>query len=101
MGLKEQFAADLDNIFFNLEELGELQEINSREIMVVEDGEKLQEYKAQGIFRGQKLIYVRAADLPAIPRAGDALLYGRAKWQVEECREDTGLLEIILERWSR
>lgn len=101
MTLKEQFAADLDSVFFDPATLGELREINGREVMVVEDGEKLREYQLQGICQGQKLLYVRAADLPVIPKAGDAMLYGRTKWQVEECKEDTGLLEIILERWSR
>lgn len=101
MELKEQFAADLDSIFFNLTELGELREINGQEVIVVEDGEKLQEYKLQGICQGQKLLYVRAADLPVVPHAGEAMIYGRTKWQVEECKEDMGLLEIILKRWSR
>lgn len=101
MDLKEQFAADLDSIFFNPAELGEPQEINGREVLVVEDEEKLREYKLQGICQGQKLLYVRAADLDPVPQAGDAILYGRTKWRVEECKEDAGLLEIILERWSR
>lgn len=101
MTLKEQFAADLDSVFFDPAELGELREINGREVMVVEDGEKLQEYRLQGICQGQKLLYVRAADLPAVPYAGDAMMYGHTRWQVEECKEDTGLLEIILKRWSR
>ena len=101
MILKDQFMADLDSIFFNPDELGELREINGREVMVIEDEEKLREYKFQGICQGQKLLYVRAASLPAIPHAGDAMLYGRTKWQVEECKEDAGLLEIILKRWSR
>ncbi len=99
--LKEQLAADLDSVFFDPAELGELREINGRQVMVVEDGEKLQEYKLQGICQGQKLLYVRVADLAAVPKAGDVMLYGRTKWQVEECKEDTGLLEIILGRWSR
>lgn len=101
MNLKEQFAADLDRVFFNPDELGEYQEINGKRMLVVEDGEKLQKYKLQGICQGQKLLYIRAADLDPIPQAGDSLRYGKTMWQVEECKEDTGLLEIILERWSR
>lgn len=101
MTLKEQFAADLKNIFFDPDELGESWEINGQRVMVVEDEEKLREYQLQGICRGQKLIYVRAADLDPIPQAGDGLRCGKAMWRVEECKEDAGLLEIILERWSR
>lgn len=101
MTLKEQFMADLDSVFFDPGELGELREINGQRVMVVEDGEKLREYQLQGICQGQKLIYVQVADLDPIPQAGDVLLYGQAKWRVEECKEDAGLLEIILERWSR
>lgn len=101
MTLKKQFRADLTGVFFSPDELGELREVNGREIMVIEDGEKLMEYRARGIYQGQKLIYVKTVDFDVIPKAGDTLMYGRTKWQVEECKEDAGLLEIILKRWSR
>ncbi len=101
MTLKEQFAVDLKSIFFDPGELGEPREINGQEVMVVEDGEKLREYQLQGICQGQKLLYIQAADLDPIPQAGDNLRYGKTMWRVEECKEDAGLLELVLERWSR
>ena len=98
MTLHEQILEDNRNIFFAMDDFADEREINGCKVKVVEDGDKLLAYKQMGIYEGSLLFFVRTDDLPGPVRPGDALIYDRAKWYVEDCREDMGILEIILKR---
>lgn len=102
MTLREQIAKDNSALFFNADEFGETRCFNGLIITVIEDNEQLLKYRQAGICEGQKLIYMRRDDLTELPVAEDVVLYGEGtqqRWMVESCREDLGIVELILTRY--
>lgn len=73
MTFKEQLAADVGAVFLNPEEFGETHTVNGREMIVVIDDNELigrQGQHMDGIYKGQKLVYVSAADFGPLPKQG-------------------------------
>lgn len=102
MTLREQILSDNESVFFSLDDFATEVELlicnHPVRVRVVEDGDQLLNYRHIGIYEGSLLIYARAEDLPSPLKAGDALIYNRAKWYVEDAREDLGIWEIVLKR---
>ena len=98
MTLRDQILGDNRSIFFALDDFAVEREINGRAMKVVEDGDQLLLYRRLGIYEGTLLIYVQATDMPGPVAPGAALIYDRVKWYVEDCREDMGVLEVVLKR---
>lgn len=96
MNLKDIISEDNSKIFYNFDELAQSVVIDGSPVPVIEDGEQLNKYRQMGIFEGVLLVYVQAASLPRIPQPGDAMRYGSKQLWVESCKEDMGILELVL-----
>lgn len=98
---KDMLATDVKNIFFNIDELAELYEVDGRLIPVVQDDNRILEktdISAMGTDLGQGLIFVRAADMPRLPNADDEITINGKKWYVREAKNNTGVYEIRIHR---
>lgn len=101
MGIKDQIAADLE-IFFNLDEFAEMHNINGRQLPAivesaatrVRSNRKSENY--DGIYGGEVVVYVRAADFPAVPSYGQTFRLDGKLYYVAECTNEGGVLEIVL-----
>jgi hypothetical protein len=97
MTLKDQIFADIDSVFLNVAEFGEEVTINGIALICVSDDDVLLERAdaaAQGTYRGERLIFVKAADLPGRPSVESRVTFRGEPYFVHECRENMGMYEI-------
>jgi len=98
MSLKDQIKDDL-SLFFNPEDFAETYSIDGEELPVIVDNDRLKERTQKefdGISIGEILFFVKLDDLGYRPEAGTPLKFGRRQMYVADCKEDRGVLEIIL-----
>lgn len=99
MSFKEQIQKDLDNVFFNLDEFGELHRIEGVEIAVVIDSDQLNKLKKGqilGLIEADMLIMGRAVDFPDYLEPGRLLNVDGRELIVANSGEDMGLVEVAL-----
>jgi len=105
MNFKEHAIRDL-NIFFSLDEFGELHDIDGKEVVCVLDENVLKErprepvelYRSsQGIYVNSKVLFVRKEDLATRPVVGQHMRVDGELYLISECSESHGVLEITLE----
>lgn len=99
MSFKEQIQKDLDNVFFNLDEFGELHRIEGAEIAVVIDSDQLNKLKKGqilGLIEADMLIMGRAVDFPDYLEPGRLLNVDGRELIVANSGEDMGLVEVAL-----
>lgn len=100
MSFKTMAAADLE-ILFNPDEFAEPHTIDGMQRLVVVDNDRLR-YRSKveydGVVAGDILFYVSAAGILPQPRPGDRMKFDGVPCTVFDVREDTGMLEIILQR---
>lgn len=99
MSFKEQIQKDLDNVFFNLDEFGELHRIEGVEIAVVIDSDQLNKLKKGqilGLIEADILIMGRAVDFPDFLEPGRLLNVDGRELIVANSGEDMGLVEVAL-----
>ena len=101
MTFKAQVLSDIENVFINLNEFGEECTIiiGSTEIAahIVRDDDTLRERSdsaAQGIYLGEKLIFIKAETLPGRPAIGSRLTLDGKAYMVNSCVESMGLYEL-------
>lgn len=102
---RDYLIADL-NVFFNPNEIGEIRNINGKEMTVVID-EDLSEgrprqpsefyYNADGIYRKRIMLCVRSADFGPRPNTEDTIKIDGELYLVTSCSEQMGILVITLE----
>lgn len=100
MKAKDWFAQDM-GAFFCPDEFAEPHTIDGMQLLVVVDNDRLR-YRSKveydGVVAGDILFYVSAAGLVPQPRPGDRMKFDGVPCTVFDVREDTGMLEIILQR---
>lgn len=101
---KDLVAADVSNVFLNLQEFAELRAVNGREMpTVLDDNELLERDKihagthADGLYSARRLLYVAKADFGPRPACGALLMLERRTYRVRSCTEEAGMLAIELE----
>lgn len=102
---KELLAADISNVFLNLDEFAEIRLINGKKIAVmVDDNELLDRDKATalgaqlaGTYKARRLIYVSKEEFGPRPAQDALLTMGTKEYRVKSCTEETGILAIELE----
>lgn len=100
---KEQLDADIKNTFMNVDEFAERHVVNGKEIPVVTDNNELMERKKRvnsnmdGIYAKQKLIYVSASDLGALPSQGSVLMLDGQRYRVVDAVSESGIYSITIE----
>jgi hypothetical protein len=109
MSLRDQFVPDLDNVFINVDEFGEVREFRISDgqngflvfqAKVVWDKDAVRDQPVvtiHGVFMGDVRCYIRHSDLPRAPVAGE-LLYSPANtpWEVIDCTDAESLYELSL-----
>ncbi len=99
---KEIIAADVANVFMNVDEFSETHTINGVEMPVQIDSieqierEKRMSQNMDGIYKNQKLIYVSAADFGALPKQGSILRLDGAIYKVEDAIHEDGVYSITI-----
>ena len=94
---KEQMEKDFDRTFFNLDEFGEIHDIDGNQIPVVVDNETLVQLNlgktadSDGIFQDNRMFFVQKKHL-----IGQIMEFDGETYQVGNVLEDLGGYTIIL-----
>lgn len=99
MSFKEQILKDLDAVFFNLDEFGELHRVEGVQIAVVVDNDQLNKLKKGqilGLVEADMLLMGREADFPAGLEPGRLLNVDGREMLVANSGKDMGLIEVAL-----
>jgi hypothetical protein len=96
---KDWVAADIANVFLNLDEFAEEHSINGANVPVILDRDRLNERRDKAGLTGEELyFFVAAHDLPVRPKTGETMRFDRRIYEITECLENDGVLEIALLR---
>jgi hypothetical protein len=102
MTLKTQIAADMA-IFLNTDDFADMHNVDGNQVAAVIDEDIIKQRSNRqsgnfdGVFRGEVMLYVKAADLPRRPVRGQAIRLDGRLMLVDDCAESDGMLEISLE----
>lgn len=100
MSLKESIAADIDGVFLNPDDFGELHTLDGREVLCVPDTDS-RKFRPSQDFEGSQAaemrLFVKAADLRGKPRTGGTLRYDGQFFVVRNVNDTMGVLEIYLD----
>lgn len=101
-GFKDMLAGDIDNVFFNIDELADTYDIDGRKISVVQDDDRILEktdMSLLGTALGDGLIFIKAKDMPRMPSGGtDQMMINGKPWHVRTCVHNNGVYEIRIGR---
>lgn len=95
---KQQIAEDL-NVFVNLEEFGELVNIEGAEIVAIIDDDKLAERKGGSelaLGESSILLIAKTEDLPKRKGNGSALNINGREYTIDDWQESLGISTIAL-----
>ena len=105
MNFKDYVLQDIDTVFNNLDELGELANINGAVVTIVQDEETLMRRIVQdydGLVVGDILFFISEAELKKIPRikipimTGSAMNFKGQPCTVIKAIRNSGMFEIQL-----
>lgn len=102
MNFKDQLKKDLD-IFFNLDEFGEIHELDGQTISIIIDEDNSDQYSGttementvQGVYESICTIYVKSSDYKK-PSIGYRLNLDKKNYVVINSNEQSGVLKIEL-----
>ena len=103
MGFREDVLSDIDDVFFDPDEFAEMRDVNGTQMLclVSRTGSKARSNDKSenfdGIYRGEVVLFIKAADLAKRPVRGQPLRIDGRLLMVEACVESAGILEIRLE----
>ncbi len=102
MSFKEQLTHDLDTVFVNLDEFGEIHRVEGKKIPVVIDDDMLEKLnkvgdsRSLGMVEADMLIMGRVSDFPADLDPGRLLNVDGREMLVVKSSKDMGLVEVTL-----
>ena len=102
MTLKSQVAADMA-LFLNTDEFADMHDIDGNQVAAIVDEDIIKQRSNRqggnfdGVYRGEVVLYVKAADLSRRPVRGQAIRLDGRLMLVDDCAESDGMLEISLE----
>lgn len=97
---KDAVAADVKNVFINLDEFAEPHDINGETVDCVIDKNVIKENsnrELEGVFANTLTIYVATQDLPAVPVEGELLRVDGSLHIVRNVSDEMGVLVITAE----
>lgn len=98
MSFKDMISADL-NIFLNIDEFGEIHNIDGKDYTLIIDNDQLKERSKKeydGISVGEVLFFVTKEAFGKKPSPGSPMTFNSKQMYVFDSREDMGMYEIIL-----
>lgn len=105
MGFKDIVKKDIQNVFLDVEEFGELHLVGSQKMpILIDDNEMIEREKRMplreekdGIYRRQLLFYVAASVFGPLPPPGRTLLLDGKPYRITDAVNEAGLYSISLE----
>lgn len=103
MTFKEILAADVHEVFMNVDEFSDIHNVNGKEMAVqIDSNEQIQREKrmaqnVDGIYMNQKLIYVAASDFGTMPKQGSTLNLDGKVYRVADAVDEGGVYSISIE----
>jgi hypothetical protein len=101
MDFKDALAADIDNVFFNIEGFAENAVVDGRSVPIILDNDALQgksDVYAMGLSEGERLIFIREKDLRRLPQPGEQMTIDGKQWYVRHSLPNMGVYEIRIGR---
>jgi len=101
VSLKDQIASDIDNVFFNPNDFAEEAIVDGRPILIIVADDFLNdksEMYAEGLSRGEQLVFIREVDLNRMPNIGDQITIDKKKWYVKHAIKNKGVYEVRIGR---
>ena len=98
MSLKDDILNDINNIFFMLEDFGEVHTIDNKEIVCMIDDDALKIRSGSNelsISESTLLLFVKESDLPQKVVGDDLLIDGRI-YVVDDWKVNLGIAEVAL-----
>ena len=95
---KDQVAKDITAVFMDLDEFGEVHEVEGKEITIVIDDDALITRKGSelGVAESSLLIFARCEDLPERKAPGSAINIDGREYIVDDWTESSGVAQIAL-----
>lgn len=103
MSFKDILQRDIKQTFLNLEEFGEMHEINKKPMVAIFDDiehverEKKMQSHGDGLYARQYFLYVAAEDFGALPAQGKIVTVNGKKYLVVDATDEAGIYGITLE----
>lgn len=105
MTFKDCVKRDNENIFLNTAEFADAHTVNGVSMSVLIDSNELIDRQKgnklidnNGIYQSETLIYVKASEFGAKPKAGAELDMDGKEYRVTDCGEEDGLYSITIKR---
>ena len=102
--LKDDVAADIDEIFMDSEDFAEEHNIDGKSLLVILENEtykersKRQSSSYEGFYGEVCILHVRESELGYMPVQGQRIVLDGKYFMVESCSNHCGILEISLIR---
>ena len=107
MTFKEQIAKDNRTVFMNIDEFGDIHNVNGKDMIVLIDNnelvdrEKRYQYRhslyADGVYLKELLIYVHAEDFGPLPAIGRIVTFDNKTYIVSDAINEDGIYSLCLE----
>ena len=107
MTFKEQIAKDNRTVFMNIDEFGDIHNVNGKDMTVLIDNnelvdrEKRYQYRhslyADGVYLKELLIYVHAEDFGPLPGIGRIVTFDNKTYIVSDAINEDGIYSLCLE----
>lgn len=107
MTFKEQIAKDNRTVFMNIDEFGDIHNVNGKDMTVLIDNnelvdrEKRYQYRhslyADGVYLKELLIYVHAEDFGPLPAIGRIVTFDNKTYIVSDAINEDGIYSLCLE----
>ena len=101
MDFKELVTADIDNVFFKIDEFAEEAVIDGKPIPFILDNDALNDKSdvyAMGLAEGEQLIFIKEKDLHRLPQPGEQMTIKGKQWYVRHAISNMGVYEIRIGR---
>ena len=99
MALKDEILNDIDNIFFNIEDFGEIHTIENKRVVCVIDDDALKIRSGSNdlsVSESTLLLFAKQSDLPTRKVAGDDIRIDGRIYIVDDWKVNLGVAEIAL-----
>ena len=100
---KEILQQDIKRTFLNVDEFGEMHDINGQEVMIVIDENELTEREKRlrrnegELHKKQLLFYIAAEDFGNLPAPGKVLKLDQKSYIITDAEDEGGIYSISLE----
>lgn len=107
MTFKDQIAKDTKSVFMNIDEFGDMHNVNGKDMIVLVDNnelvdrEKRYQYRhslyADGVYLKELLIYVHSEDFGPLPAIGRTVTFDNKIYIVSDAINEDGIYSLCLE----